>query len=76
MYIVTDPFYVEFSLIKFRELSKTATSSPQSFPTARDIYEIDTDHANIINDVKVNYAEQEILYKKIKNRNVSFDDQQ
>lgn len=53
------------------QLNKTA-NSPQSYPTARDIYEIDTDHANIINDVKVINAEQEILFTKIKNRNVSF----
>lgn len=53
------------------QLNKT-TDSPPSFPTARDIYEIDTDHANIINDVKVMNAEQQILFTKIKNRNVSF----
>lgn len=58
------------SFLTKRPLNKTS-SSPQSFPTARDIYEIDTDHANIINDAKVNYAEQEILFKKIENRNVS-----
>lgn len=56
-----------FLLVWFREQSKAT----ETFPMASDIYDIDTDHANIINDVKVNYAEQEILYKKMKNRSVS-----
>lgn len=55
----------------FLSLHRPVNKTEVSFPTARDIYDIDTDHANIINDVKVNYAEQEILFKKIKNRNVS-----
>lgn len=48
------------------------SSKQRRFPTALDIYEIDNDHANIMNDVKVSYAEQEISFKKLEKRNVSF----
>lgn len=51
--------------------SAQVTGRPQSFPTAQDIFDIDNDHANIMNDAKINYAEQEIIFKKLEKRNVS-----
>ncbi|XP_037024992.1 myosin-2 heavy chain-like isoform X6 [Bradysia coprophila] len=57
-----------------KQLSKT-TSSPQAFPTASFIHELDTDHANIINDARINYAEQEMLFKNVQNRNAELMDE-
>ncbi|KAG4068868.1 hypothetical protein HA402_005016 [Bradysia odoriphaga] len=57
-----------------KQLSKT-TSSTQAFPTASYIHELDTDHANIINDARINYAEQEMLFKNVQSRNAELMDE-
>ncbi|KAJ6645776.1 putative glucose-6-phosphate 1-epimerase [Pseudolycoriella hygida] len=43
--------------------------------TARDIHDIDTEHANRISDLKANNVEQRILFDKMKNRETELLDQ-